>query len=228
MPRILFVFATVSLALIACKTPEIDDKPAADVQDVEPAANPCANPCGAADAKASEATEMSGAIPDGDKLTVVAAESKISFIGAKVTGTHDGGFKQFSGNAVAKDGAPLFTQFTIQTNSLWADKEKLTGHLQSPDFFDVEKYPTASFMAGPKGFKKGEGNNYEVTGILDLHGVKKVVTFPATITFTDLGAMLKAEFKIKRFDFQLVYPGKPDDLIKDDVAILLDMAFTKG
>ncbi len=32
-----------------------------------------------------------------------------------------------------------------------------------------------------------------------------------------------ASFAIKRFDFGIVYPGKTDDLIRDEVAITLDL-----
>ena len=61
-----------------------------------------------------------------------------------------------------------------------------------------------------------------VSGILDFHGVQKEITFPATITVTEGTASLKAEFAMNRKDFSVEYPGRPDDLIKDDVLIKLD------
>ena len=36
-----------------------------------------------------------------------------------------------------------------------------------------------------------------------------------------------AEFSINRKDFRIVYPGKPDDLIKDDVPLKLSLKATR-
>ena len=68
-----------------------------------------------------------------------------------------------------------------------------------------------------------EGDGYSVTGTLDLHGVTKNISFPATIEVSDDGVRAQAEFVIKRFDFGIVYPGKADDLIRDEVVIRLDL-----
>jgi polyisoprenoid-binding protein YceI len=98
------------------------------------------------------------------------------------------------------------------------------GHLKSPDFFDVAQFPTATFTstaikAGAEG-----GATHTVTGTLDLHGVKKSITFPATIAVGADTVSVKSEFAINRKDFNIVYPGKPDDLIKDEVLLKLDIA----
>jgi hypothetical protein len=53
------------------------------------------------------------------------------------------------------------------------------------------------------------GATHEITGDLDLHGVKKSITFPATITVDERGAKGTAEFTINRKDFQIAYAGKP-------------------
>jgi hypothetical protein len=37
---------------------------------------------------------------------------------------------------------------------------------------------------------------------------------------------MKSEFDINRKDFGIVYPGKPDDLIRDEVVIRLDLKAT--
>ena len=56
-----------------------------------------------------------------------------------------------------------------------------------------------------------------------MRGVKKSVKFPATITITPADVAVKAEFAINRKDFGIVYAGKADDLIRDDVVIKLDL-----
>ena len=150
--------------------------------------------------------------------------STIGFTGSKVTGSHDGGFKSFGGS-FALNGEQLVgedNQIVIQMDSLWSDNNRLTGHLKSPDFFEVETYPEASFKltAAIEGLDKAA---YTLTGNFTLHGVTKRITFPATITHEDDNIRLKSEFVIQRNDYGIVYPGKANDLIRDEVVIRLDM-----
>lgn len=155
--------------------------------------------------------------------------SKVEWTGAKVTGKHDGGFKTFRGDVKLVDGAPEKSSVTvdIDTNSLFTDSEKLAGHLKSGDFFDVAKYPKASFTSTD--VKKGgsQGASHTVTGNLTLHGVTKSIVFPANVRANASGVEVDAEFAINRKDFGLVYTGKPDDLIRDDVVIKLTIRANK-
>jgi polyisoprenoid-binding protein YceI len=147
--------------------------------------------------------------------------STIGFTGSKVTGSHDGGFKDFSGHFfLGEDGTPTAGEFTIQMDSLWSDSEKLTEHLKNEDFFEVATYPTSTFKL-TKAVKTGEGA-YEISGNLTLHGVEKNITFPVTASSEGDTASFKAEFDINRKDFGILYAGKTDDLIRDEVVIRLD------
>jgi polyisoprenoid-binding protein YceI len=102
-----------------------------------------------------------------------------------------------------------------------SDQEKLTGHLKSGDFFDVEKFPKATFTSTEIKPGGAGGATHTITGNLELHGVKKSISFPAKVTVDASAVKADAEFVINRKDFGLVYPGKPDDLIKDEVLIKL-------
>lgn len=148
--------------------------------------------------------------------------TKVQFVGAKITGKHEGQFDEPSGKLTWDAGDPTKSQVvvSIAMDSFATDSAKLDGHLRSPDFFDVAQFPMTSFTS-TKIVKKGE--DYLVTGNLDLHGVKKSISFPAQVS--EEGGVLKigAEFGINRKDFGIVYPGKPDDLIKDEVLIKLDL-----
>jgi polyisoprenoid-binding protein YceI len=72
------------------------------------------------------------------------------------------------------------------------------------------------------------GAKQTVTGNLELHGVTKSITFPADIQITDDAVAVKAEFAINRKDFNINYPGKPNDLIRDNVVLKLDLKATAG
>ncbi|MCB9765706.1 MAG: YceI family protein [Alphaproteobacteria bacterium] len=201
--------AGLAFSLFACTgAEEIDNKPVAEVVEVKPEPKPEPK-------------------PTGTPVAVDAANSRIEWLGAKVTRTHDGGFKTFDGKILMDGDTPVGTEFTIDLSSLWTDTEKLTAHLQDTDFFDVATYNTATFTSTDIKPAEAEGATHSVTGELDLHGVKKAVTFPATITVAADKITAAAEFQINRQDWAISFPGKPDDLIKDEVAIKLNLAFPR-
>lgn len=195
--------------LLACSS-EVDNQPAAEV--TTPVAAPAPAPAPAPEAAA----------PAGDGLAVKVDASSIGFVGAKVTGDHEGGFKGFEGSLSVADGKPTATSFTIDMNTTWADAGKLEGHLKSGDFFDVENHPQASFTSSS--ITAGEGG-YTVVGTLNFVGKEAEITFPAAIEVGEGSAKATAEFTIDRTLWGVTYPGKPDNLIKDEVLIKLDLSF---
>ena len=109
--------------------------------------------------------------------------------------------------------------------------EARNNHLKSPDFFDVEKYPTMHFKSTST--KSAGKNKYLVTGDLTLHGVTKQVTMEVVYTGTVENPMSKkqtAGFQvtgvIKRSDFNLGN-GFPPPMISDEVRIKADGEFVQ-
>lgn len=201
------------LLLAACKKSEITDKPAAEVSD-----------SGAATTVATT-TE---AAPGGTQVKVLKEKSKIKFVGAKVTRDHKGGFKNFDGSIEYAGSQPSRIHFDIDLDSIYTDTEKLTGHLKSPDFFDVARFPKATFTStslteAPAGSPGGA--THMLKGNLDLHGVTREVTIPVTAQQTAEGVHTTSEFTINRHDWGISYKGAADDLIKDNVLIKLDLWF---
>ena len=198
-----YLFVAVLALAAGCADPAAD-APDAVVQE------PAAEPAPAAEEVAAETYLLS-------------KDSTIGFVGSKVTGSHDGGFESFTGSVSITDGTPegSSVEVTIDMNSLWSDNDNLTGHLKSDDFFDVENHPTASFTSTEIAASAEGGHT--LTGNLDLHGVTKQISFPATISVGEGGFTANAEFSINRMDFEIVYPGKPDDLIREEVLIKLDL-----
>lgn len=195
--------------------------------------NPAADKPKATTSTAAPATPATEAAP----LTKMESEKKVEFslnptnttvgfVGSKITGNHEGKFEKVTGTVTAKgsDPATASVQVSIDMVSVKTDSEKLDGHLKSPDFFDVEKFPNAEFKSTK--IAAGQGSEYTVHGNLTLHGVARQISFPATIVVTDGKVSLAAEFSINRKDFGIIYPGMPDDLIRDDVLIRLKMDST--
>jgi polyisoprenoid-binding protein YceI len=185
----------------------------------------CDNDPGKDKAKATvaEALSVAPSAPAVVAYSFSNANSKLEFVGAKVTRKHDGSFGKFMGAIETPDGRPESSQVTVlvEVASLSADQAKLTDHLKSEDFLDVGKFPAAKFVSTSVTPGGEKGATHTITGNLDLHGVTKSITFPATITFAPEAVDASAEFVINRKDFGIVYPGAPDDLIKDEVALKL-------
>lgn len=203
---------SLSLFSAACEDPAAN-KPKAQTTALE--ANPATNKT----ANAPMETK-------GKALPILPENSKVEFTGSKVTGKHDGGFKTFSGTIDLVNNKPEDSKVSvdIDTTSLYTEEGKLTEHLKTADFFDVEKYPKATFTSTkivPDA--ANDAGNYIVTGDFELHGQKKSITFPAKIAVGDEAVTVDTEFSINRKDFGIVYAGKTDDLIRDDVVIRLNL-----
>jgi polyisoprenoid-binding protein YceI len=187
----------------------------------------CSNPADdVPEAQVSSSTNVSSGAavaPAGARTYAINPESStVEWVGSKVTGKHDGGFKKFEGEVTVVNGRVPGpgTKVVIETDSIWSDNDRLTGHLKSPDFFNVAEHPTATFVATSV---TPQTTNSLVSGNLTLHGVTKQISFPAQIQVTDDAVEVKAEFFIKRYDFEMKYPGKADDLIRDEVVLRLNV-----
>ncbi|ABK72435.1 YceI family protein [Mycolicibacterium smegmatis] len=100
--------------------------------------------------------------------------SSISFsvrhlVVSKVRGT----FEKFSGEiTVAEDGTPSVSA-EIAVDSIHTGNEQRDEHLKSADYFDVEKFPVATFVSTGV-TQKGDG--YVVDGDFTLKGITKPVS----------------------------------------------------
>jgi len=158
-----------------------------------------------------------------EHLTIDAAASSIGFTGAKVTGQHNGSFPTFTGT-LDLDPARVENSrvaVDIDTTSVTTDTPRLTTHLKSADFFDVERFPRATFTSTAIAPGGASGATHTITGNLALHGVTRAISFPATVTVSPSEVTATAEFVINRREFGIVYAGMPDNLIRDDVAMHL-------
>lgn len=198
----------LSAVLCAC-TSKIDDKPKAEVQDARATADVPTTP------------------PSAGGPTLDKAKSSIGFIGAKITGAdHEGSFSDFTAELVLEGDVPKALVIEVKTDSMQVEPERLRDHLKSADFFDTDKYPAARFTSVSMTPKADGTSTHAVEGALHLHGEKKVVTFPATLTIDENTATGRAELTIDRKDFG-VDAGLADALVQDDVLLKIDLTFTR-
>ena len=111
-------------------------------------------------------------------------------------------------------------------------KAKLEGHLKSPDFFDVEQYPTAKFVITSVSpiTDAEDGHNYDITGNLTLKGTSRSITIPAMVTMDgDRITATTPDFVIDRTEWGMEYGSgglegiAQDNIINDEVGLKLDL-----
>lgn len=176
----------------------------------------------------------------GSDVSIDTEASKIGFIGNGVGKNHPGSFKLSSGQLTVDNGTITGGTFTIDAKSLVLDQKeemfqaKLLPHMLSPDFFDVEKYPTAKFeitsvepyTATDKDSSVIAGANYKVSGNLTLKDVTKNIAFPAKIETVNNTYSAVAKFNIDRTLWGLKYGNDKslkDKFISEVVNISLDI-----
>lgn len=199
-------FGAIAVVLSGCGNPTAD-KPAAEVGDAIEILTPVEGE----------------ALPEG-VVYALTDNSGIDFEGYKVTGPHVGGFGVFEGTVTVPDGdlsqARIVMIFDMK--SIYSDNPDLTNRLLGEEFFEVETYPTSTFTSTAIDAYP-DGQSFGVTGNLEMHGITKGLTFPATIKLDGTTLTAEAEFTIDRTDWDITYKGMADDLIRDDVLILFEI-----
>ena len=124
-----------------------------------------------------------------------------------------GRFNEFTGEIVISADVVIerTVDFEVKAASVDTGNEKRDQHLRSSDFFSAKQFPLITFKSTKVIEKEGEEDILEVTGDLELHGVKKSITVDAKITGRAEdreGASLigyESIFTIKRSEFGMTY-----------------------
>jgi len=125
---------------------------------------------------------------------------------------------------------------TIEVASVNTRDEQRDGHLKSPDFFDVDKFPNITFKStSVKATGAGRGI---VEGNLTIHGVSRKVTLdvegptePGKDPWGNTRIGIQATTKISRKDYGLTWNAALETggiLVGDEVTITLDVQFVKA
>ena len=181
--------------------------------------------CGKDKPLTSEANEVT-TTKDGAGYKVDTLNSKIEWKGFKVVKTdatnHFGTIKFESGDVTVKDGKLESGKFFADMNSLEnvdlkddaEQKSKLEGHLKSGDFFETEKFPTASYEI-TKVSEAPAGGDYNAVldGNLTIKGITKPVQFNANIAVKENEVSIATE---------------PKDLLREDFGVKFQMPVQNG
>jgi len=155
-------------------------------------------------------------------------EFKIRHFFSKVPGS----FTDYSGTIEFDPENPLASsvEVIIQTASVNTNDEKRDGHLQSPDFFNVEEFPEMTFKSTK--VKKGKGDLLLIEGVLTMLGVEKPVTLEGEFfgsgpdAWGGTRAGFSATTTINRKDFGMEWNKAMDKggaILGEDVAISIEI-----
>ena len=139
------------------------------------------------------------------------------------------GFSHITGRFDKVEGTFLFdpadptqssVEVTIPISSIDTGVDDLDEHLRSSDFFDEEKFPTATFKSTK--VERVDENELKVNGDLTIHGVTKPVVLDVTINRIGDHPMGKraaagfdAKLTVKRSDFGVAkyVPNVSDEIV---------------
>lgn len=137
-----------------------------------------------------------------------------------------GKFSEIEGSLILNEKNPTKSSINvvIKTNNLTTGYDKFDNHLKSDDFFNVEKYPTATFVS--KKVTITGKNTAKVLGDLTLMGVTKPIVLNVKLNKLAIHPFLQkktagftATANVKRSDFGINY-GIPS--IGDVIKILIE------
>ena len=147
-----------------------------------------------------------------------------------------GRFNEFTGQIVMGATDPSghsesMVEFEVKAASVDTGNEKRDQHLRSSDFFSAKQFPVITFKSTKVSAKEGEKDILEVTGDLELHGVKKSITVDVEITGRAKGKQgesligFESTFTIKRSEFGMTYRIGP---VSDDIRITISVEAKHG
>ncbi len=135
----------------------------------------------------------------------------------------------------AQDPAKLRVELSIDAASIDTGHAKRDEHLRSPDFFDVVKYPTITFVS--KKVVSNGPNRLKVTGDLTIKGISKEVTVDVdgpTSEIKDPGGNIRrgatGTTRINRKDFGITWNRVLDTgglVVGEDVDISVEVELVR-
>lgn len=182
---------------------------------------------------ASDSVATSAVLSD-TSLKVDSASSYLTWRGFKPGGEHFGKLPVTSGEVSIADSKLFGGNVTIAMNGIIVEDlqgetaAQLKGHLESADFFEVEKFPTARFeLTGVPAEGLDIATLKELQGNLTLKDVTKNITIPvASIETVAEGTKItSATFRINRADWNVKYGSKSfftglgDKFIDDEIEL---------
>lgn len=189
------------------------------------------------EAKVGEAQEVTAPAETAAEYPINEDSSQVTWVGTKPTGRHDGRFPVKDGSISVLDNEIVGGTIVMDLENIEItdaeiseeDRGKLTGHLKSDDFFNVESFPEAKFeITSVEPYVAGSAANeneiteedsefklasptHTITGNLTIRDTTNSISFPAIVNISEDEVTAKAKFNIDRTDWNVSF--------KDETAV---------
>ncbi|ANF97351.1 YceI family protein [Paenibacillus bovis] len=172
--------------------------------------------------------ELNGdwAISTGSKVyfSVTTSQETVNFVDEKVTGNW---------KVNVDDPAQMSAEGQIDMSAIDSGTAQRDEHVKEADFFDVSKFPNATFKATsfeglPAEWASGATNEFKMKGTLTVKGVEKEVTFDAKGVYQDGKILLSGTTVVTFQDFGMSNPHSVVMSTENDINVQLELVLNKG
>lgn len=198
------------------------------------------------DTSTSTETPVTNSGLDGT-YTIDLQSSQIKWQGTKPTGVHNGTVPISGGNVVVSGGLITGGQITIDMKGITVTdlegdmKNNLEAHLKGTvagkeqDFFNVDKYPTATYTINSStALQNDPEGTHMINGTLTIKDIAKPVNFKAKIS-GDASTLTAStpQFSVDRTEYDIKFKSAKffsnlqDDFINDEFKLQIDVTAKK-
>lgn len=179
-----------------------------------------------------------------DVLKIDSGTSMLGWKGSKKMGSSHNGAISIKEGSVTFDAKGQLTagNFVVDMSTITNEdlkgtpdyQKKLVGHLASPDFFNVTKYPTSTFKITSVKVDPKSKNDVTISGDFTMLGKTNPISFPAKVSMDKGSASGEATIKIDRTKWGLKYGSgnffkelTADKIISDEFELTLKLSAKK-
>jgi polyisoprenoid-binding protein YceI len=161
--------------------------------------------------------------------TVVAAESRVEFVGSQAGTPFRGRFQAFTAEIIFDPGDLAGSRVIVDIDIASARTGDPTKDAALPqaEWFNVRQYPKARFES--QSFTHEQDDRYRVTGLLSIRDVTKTVVMPFSLAIHGNRADVRGVLPISRADFGVGQgPWAGSQAVAHEVTVEIDLAAVRG
>jgi polyisoprenoid-binding protein YceI len=164
------------------------------------------------------------------------SQSEIGWSAKSVSGSHNGKIQLAKADVQLQNGQVIAVNVVADMKTISVDditdpqhNQDFIQHITTEDFFEVEKFPTATFQSTE--VKPGASGTWAIAGKLMIKGVTRDVSFTASSAAD--GTALQATLPIDRTTFGIVYGAQgqrgseKDWFIHDEFLMTVNLRYGK-
>ncbi len=144
----------------------------------------------------------------------ITEEVKIAFTNEDVTGT----FKTVKGSITFDEQQPASAAFSIVIDAASINTGNIlkNRNARGEDFLETDTYPEIRFRSSAV---SRTSTGWQIKGILELHGVKREISFPFTFSRNGNRGRFEGNFRILLSDYNIWNPDEIDNNLQINVSV---------